>query len=100
MFNISVDIQPMSNDALAEFAKQYAKDREYSIDNLGMLALHMKIDEMQSARHAVNTEDVKEVMDDAILSASRKTLKHFIDILTGKRYDEEDMIIITEKDFQ
>ena len=100
LFNINIDIQPMSNDALAEYAKQYAKDREYSIDNLGMLALHMKIDEMQSARHAVNTEDIKEVMDDAILSASRKTLKHFVDILTGKRYDDEDMIIITEKDFQ
>ena len=98
-FNISVNVQPMSNDALAEFARQYAREKEYSIDNLGMLALHMKIDEMQSARHAVNTEDVREVMDDAIESASRKSLGHFMDIIFGRRYDDEDMIIITEKDF-
>jgi len=100
LFNVWLEVKPMSNDALAEFARQYAREQEYSIDDLGTLALHMKIDEMQTARHAVNTEDVKEMMDDAIYSASRKTLGHFLDIIFGRRYDDEDMIIITEKDFQ
>ena len=100
LFNVWLEIKPMSNEALAEFARQYAKEQEYSIDDLGTLALHMKIDEMQTARHAVNTEDVKEMMDDAIYSASRKTIGHFLDIIFGRRYDDEDMIIITEKDFQ
>ena len=99
IFNVRIQVQPMSSEALADYARQYALDKEYSIDNLGMLALHMKIDEMQSAHHAVNVDDVKEIMDDAIYSASRKTLGHFFDILLGRRYDEEDMIIITEKDF-
>ena len=98
-FNARIDLQPMTNDALAYFARQYARDQEYSIDDLGMLALHTKIDEMQTANHAVTTAEVKEIMDDAIYSASRKTLGHFFDILLGRRYDEEDMIIITEKDF-
>ena len=99
LFNARVDLQPMSNDALALYANQYALEQEYSIDNLGMLALHTKIDEMQTAQHAVTTADVKEIMDEAIFSASRKTLGHFFDIILGKRYDNEDMIIITEKDF-
>ena len=99
-FNARVDMQPLSNDALARYACQYAKEKEYSIDNLGMLALHMKIDEMQTADHAVTTNDIEEIMDDAIYSASRKTFGHFLDILLGKRYDDEDMIIITEKDFK
>ena len=89
----------MSNDALALFARQYAYEQEYSIDDLGMLALHTKIDEMQTANHAATTADVKEIMDDAIYSASRKTLGHFFDIILGRRYDDEDMIVITEKDF-
>jgi hypothetical protein len=99
-FNARVDMQPLSNDALARYACQYAKEKEYSIDNLGMLALHMKIDEMQTADHAVTTNDIEEIIDDAIYSASRKTFGHFLDILLGKRYDDEDMIIITEKDFK
>jgi hypothetical protein len=65
-----------------------------------MLALHMKIDELQTADHAVTTNDIEEIIDDAIYSASRKTIGHFLDIILGKRYDEEDMIIITEKDFK
>lgn len=99
LFNARIDVQPMSNDALALFARQYALDNEFSIDNLGMLALHTKIDEMQTANHAVTMSDVKEIMDDAIHSASRKTLGHFFDIILGRRYDDEDMIVITEKDF-
>jgi tetratricopeptide (TPR) repeat protein len=99
-FNARVDMQPLSNDALARYACQYAKEKEYSIDNLGMLALHMKIDELQTADHAVTTNDIEEIIDDAIYSASRKTIGHFLDIILGKRYDEEDMIIITEKDFK
>lgn len=99
LFNARVDVQPMSNDALALFARQYAYEQEYSIDDLGMLALHTKIDEMQTANHAATTADVKEIMDDAIYSASRKTLGHFFDIILGRRYDDEDMIVITEKDF-
>ena len=40
-----------------------------------------------------------EIIDEAIRHANRKNLKHFIDILVSKRYDKEDMIILTEKDF-
>ena len=100
MFNARVDMQPLSNDALANFARVYAREQEFSIDNLGMLALHTRIDELQTADHAVTTTDVKEIMDDAIKSASRKTIGHFFDIILGRRYDEEDMIVITEKDFE
>ena len=42
---------------------------------------------------------VKQIVDEAIRHASRKTLGHFLDILLARRYDDEDMIILTEKDF-
>ena len=43
--------------------------------------------------------EVKDIVDEAIRHANRKTLGHFLDILFARRYDDEDMIILTEKDF-
>ena len=43
--------------------------------------------------------EVKNIVDQAIRHANRKTMWHFFDILLAKRYDEEDMIILSEKDF-
>ncbi len=100
LFTAYMHLKPLSNDALARFAQQYARENEYSIDDLGMLALHTRIDEIQTADHAATIADVKEIMDEAMYSAARKTLGHFFDILLGKRYDDEDMIIISEKDFR
>ena len=39
------------------------------------------------------------MVDEAIRHANKKTLGHFIDILLARRYDAEDMIVLTEKDF-
>ena len=79
--------------------KKYAKEQEYSIDEMGLLALHTKISDRKTSDHAVTLLEVKEMMDDAIDHANRKTLGHFFDILFAKRYDEEDMIILRENDF-
>lgn len=98
-FNLRVDIEPLDNEALVACAKQYAKEMEYSIDEFGILALHTRISEMQTSDHAVTVSEVKELIDEAIYYANRKTPKHFLDILLAKRYDEEDMIVLRENDF-
>ena len=98
-FTARVNIAALSNDALVAFAKKYARERECSIDELGLLALHTRIADMQTSDHAVTVMDVKEIMEEAIENAERKTIGHFFDIIFGKRYDEEDMIILKERDF-
>lgn len=98
-FTARVNIAALSNDALVAFAKKYAREKEYSIDELGLLALHTRIADMQTSDHAVTVMDVKEIMEEAIESAERKSIGHFFDIIFGKRYDEEDMIILKENDF-
>lgn len=98
-FNARMDMEALSNDTLVAFGKKYASEKEYSIDELGVLALHTRIAEMQTSDHAVTVQDVKGIMDEAIRHANRKTMGHFVDILLAKRYDEEDMIILREKDF-
>ena len=98
-FTARMDVEALSNDTLVAFGKQYAREKEYSIDELGILALHTRIDEKQTIDHVVTVLEVKELVDDAIHHANRKNVKHFLDILFARRYDEEDMIILSEKDF-
>ena len=98
-FTARMNVEAMSNDTLVAFGRQYAREREYSIDELGVLALHTRIEELQTIDHVVTVMEVKEIMDEAIHHANRKTLGHFFDILFARRYDDEDMIVLTEKDF-
>ena len=98
-FNLRVDIEPLDDEALVAYAKQYAEEQEYSIDEFGILALHTRIADKQTSDHEVTLAEVRELVDEAIEYANKKTPKHFMDILLAKRYDEEDMIILREKDF-
>jgi hypothetical protein len=98
-FTARMDVEALSNNTLVAFGKQYAREMEYSIDELGELALHTRIEDMQTIDHVVTVVDVKQIVDEAIAHANKKTLKHFFDVLFAKRYDDEDMIILTEKDF-
>lgn len=98
-FDIRIDIEAMDNDSLVSFAKRYALEKEYAVDELGVLALYTRISELQTSEHSVTTKEVKELVDEAIHHACKKNISHFMDILFGKRYDEEDMIILREKDF-
>ncbi len=98
-FNLRIDIEAMDNDSLVLYGRRYAQEREYSIDELGVLALYTRIAELQTSEHSVTTKEVKEIVEEAIYHADKKNIGHFMDILFGKRYDDEDMIILREKDF-
>lgn len=98
-FNARIDIESLDDHSLVEYARQYAEEMEYSIDELGILALHTRIADMQTSDHEVTVAEVKDLVDDAIYFADKKNPKHFFDILFGKRYDEEDMVVLREKDF-
>lgn len=99
IFNLRVDVEALDDQTLVKYAKKYALDQEYSIDELGVLALHTRIADMQTSDHEVTLAEIEELVDEAIYYADKKTPKHFFDVLFGKRYDEEDMIVLREKDF-
>ncbi len=100
VFTARFDIACLSNKALVEYAKRYAKEREYSLDELAELALHSRIDDMQTNDHSVTLDEVKQIVDEAIEKANKKNLKHFFEVLCSSRYDEDDMIILRERDFE
>lgn len=99
IINVHIEVEELSDDALVAYGKKYAEHLEYSIDDMGILALHTRIDELQTSDHVVTVADVRSIIDEAIEKANKKTLKHFTDVLFAKRYDEEDMIILRENDF-
>lgn len=99
VFNLRVDVEALDDHTLVKYAKKYALDQEYTIDELGVLALHTRIADMQTSDHEVTIAEIEELVDEAIYYADKKTPAHFFDVLLGKRYDEEDMIVLREKDF-
>ncbi len=99
IFNLRVDVEALDDQTLVKYARKYAHEQEYSIDELGVLALHTRIADMQTSDHEVTLAEIEELVDEAIYYADRKTPKHFLDVLFNKRYDDEDMIVLREKDF-
>ncbi len=99
VFNVHIEVEELGDDALVAYGKKYARYLEYAIDEMGVLALHTRIDAMQTSDHIVTVADVRDIVDEAIDHANRKNLRHFTDLLLAKRYDDEDMIILRERDF-
>ena len=99
LFDIKLEVPVYSNDDLVNHAKKYALDREYFIDEMGVLALYTRIAEMQTANHFVTVNEVEEIMEKAFESVDKKSLTHFGDILFARRYNDDDLTIIRERDF-
>ena len=99
VFDARIIIDDFSDDDLVAYAKGYAREQEYSIDEMGTLALHTKIADMQTYDHVVSIQEVMEIVDNAIRHVDKKNMSHFMDVLVGKRYDKEDFIVLREKDF-
>ena len=71
-FTARMDVEALSNNTLVAFGKQYAREMEYSIDELGELALHTRIEDMQTIDHVVTVVDVKQIVDEAINHAIKR----------------------------
>lgn len=99
-FNAVINIRPLDDKALVAYAKDYAYSQDYSIDEFGQLALAQRISSMQTSSHRVTLKEVRDIVDEAIHYASRKTPHTLMEVISRKRYDENDRIIIHEKDFQ
>ena len=99
LFNVRIDLKALDDKALVDYACEYALSQEHTIDEFALLALHTRIAEMQTSTHQVSVGEVRDLVDDAIYYADKKNLTHLFDIILHKRYDEEDMIILREKDF-
>lgn len=99
VFDVHINIPAYTNDDLVYHGREYARQKEYTIDNMGVLALYRRVDQLQTANHFVTLNEVEDIVDEAIEHVDKRSVGHFMDVLLAKRYDDEDMIILREKDF-
>lgn len=99
-FTEKITIPVFTSDELVEFARVYAKDQKYKIDDMGVLALYNRISTIQRLDHATTLTEVKEIIDEAIERAEKKSIQRAFSILTSRRYADNDYNILREKDFE
>lgn len=99
VFDARINIVDFTNDDLVAYAKGYAREQEYSIDEMGILAIYNRIGDLQTIDHVVSIDEMEEIIEGAIKHVDRKNMSHFMDVLLAKRYDEDDYIVLREKDF-
>ena len=99
-FKEKIKIPVFTSDELVEFGQAYAHDLDYEIDAMGVLALYNRISNIQRLDQATTLTEVKEIVDEAIANAEKKTIKKAISIITSRRYTEDDYVILREKDFE
>ena len=97
-FTSLINIPVFTNDELAAFARVYALENGYKIDNMGMLALYNLIGENQKEDVPMNVGAVKKMIDAAI-AKSKGGLRVFRKNADKKRLDKDGNILLFEKDF-
>ena len=98
-FSEKINIPIFTSDELVSFAKSYANELGYTIDEMGVLALYNSISNIEHADRETTLTEVKEIVDKAVVHSEKGGLKKAFSIITSRRYDEDDYIILREKDF-
>ena len=100
MVTSRIDLPVFTNDELVEFGRCYAKELDYSIDEMAVLALYNRIGNMQRDDYDVSVTDVKKIIDEAIEKNEKRGIGKLFQSLAKKRYDDDNCIILREKDFE
>ncbi|MBR2045645.1 MAG: hypothetical protein IJ958_05865 [Agathobacter sp.] len=99
-FTEAVTVPIFTNEDLIVFAKSYANELGYVIDEMAILALHNRISNIEKIDQATTLVEVKDIIDEAIEREARGGIRKAFNILTAKRYTDDDKIVLTEKDFE
>ena len=99
MFPARVDIAALSVDTLLGYAREYAGKQQCEIDEFGISALQSRILSSQTVNHSVTLEDIRDIVDEAIYYASRKSLSSLVDSFSRRKSGTGNRIILRDKDF-
>lgn len=100
LFTEKINIPIFTIDELVDFAKSYAEEMECTIDEMGVLALYNRISNIQKLERATTLTEVREIVDEAIERAEKGGIKKAFGVLFSKKYNENDYLILREKDFE
>ena len=97
-FDTVISIPVFTNDELVTFARTYARENGYKMDEMGVLALYTLIGNNQTENEPITIAKVKTMVDKAMSRAGKGT-RRFGRRMSGKRTDDQNRIILYEKDF-
>ncbi len=94
-FTAKVIIPIFTIDELVDFGKAYALEQECEIEEMAVLALYNRINNIQKVDHPTTLTEVKEIVDAAIQNAEGGGIKKIF----AKKYNDQDYLILHEEDF-
>ena len=99
-FTEKINLPVFTSDELVAFARSYAKELMYEIDDMAMLALYNRISNIQKADQATTLTEVKEIVDEAIANAEKFSMKKAFGLFASRKNKDSDYEILHEKDFE
>ena len=91
-FDRVISIPVFTNDELITFARTYATENGYKIDDMAILALYTMIGNMQTEEEPVTISIVKDIIDKAISRSSAKRRR-------SRKNKKDKWLVLQEKDF-
>ena len=99
MFPARVDIAALGIDTLLGYAREYAGKQQCEIDEYGISALESRVRSMQTVEHSVTLEDIRDIVDEAIYYASRKSISNLVDTFSRRRGGSGTRLVLRDRDF-
>lgn len=76
-FTEKITLPIFTSDELVSFAKSYAHELTYEIDEMAVLALYNRISNIQRLDRATTLTEVKEIVDEAIANSEKFSIKKY-----------------------
>ena len=90
-----LDIKQNKIKDWTKMASNYAESKGYAFDEMGILALSAKIDQLRAITLVVHKNHIEQLVDGAIKRANKFSFAK----LFGKPKNDDGLILLTEKDF-
>ena len=99
-FNHRIILKQYTVNELVEMAKRFARKRQYEVDDDALLELYLKIDKLHNVNDNIKLDDIKEIINQAIVNSEKRASRRFFGGLKKKRSENGDVIFLTEADFK
>lgn len=99
-FNHRIILKQYTVNELVEMARKFARKRQYEVDDDALLELYLKIDKLRSNTDNIRLDDVKEIINQAIVKSEKRASRKFFGGLKKKRGENGDIIFLSEADFK
>lgn len=99
-FNHRFILKQYTVNELVEMARKFARKRKYEVDDNALLELYLKIDKLHAVSDNIKLDDIKQIINNAIVRSEKRASRRFFGGLKKKRGANGDIIFLSEADFK